>query len=92
MLQHRTYMVYNWLDHWLNQIFSLDIKWVFNQKLIKNWYIQKFNFDLTFQSYPDEGHHLYGVLEHAYRTMEYNLRDCLTLDTDDDRIKGPGSE
>ncbi|XP_055593286.1 dipeptidyl peptidase 4 [Uranotaenia lowii] len=40
-----------------------------------------------YQSYADEGHELFGVLEHAYRTMEDFLKKCLSLDSDDDKPK-----
>ncbi|XP_036148283.1 inactive dipeptidyl peptidase 10 isoform X2 [Monomorium pharaonis] len=33
-----------------------------------------------YQSYADEGHALRGVLEHAYRSMEDFLAECLALD------------
>uniref|UniRef100_A0A1B6C3H0 Peptidase S9 prolyl oligopeptidase catalytic domain-containing protein n=1 Tax=Clastoptera arizonana TaxID=38151 RepID=A0A1B6C3H0_9HEMI len=36
-----------------------------------------------YQSYADQGHDLEGVLEHAYRSMEDYLRECLTLDSDE---------
>lgn len=32
------------------------------------------------QSYADEDHALTGVLEHAYRSMEDFLAECLALD------------
>ncbi|XP_011501629.1 PREDICTED: venom dipeptidyl peptidase 4-like [Ceratosolen solmsi marchali] len=33
-----------------------------------------------YQSYADEDHALTGVLEHAYRSMEGFLAECLALD------------
>jgi hypothetical protein len=35
------------------------------------------------QSYADEGHLLVGVLEHVYRSMEDYLKECLSLDEDE---------
>jgi hypothetical protein len=35
---------------------------------------------LDAQSYADEDHALAGVLEHAYRSMEDFLAECLALD------------
>lgn len=39
----------------------------------------------SFQTYPNEGHELQGVLEHVYRSMEDFFQECLSLDTDDPR-------
>lgn len=36
-------------------------------------------------SYADEGHDLTGVIEHVYRSMEDFLRNCLSLDSDEDK-------
>ncbi|CAO1378587.1 unnamed protein product [Diamesa serratosioi] len=38
-----------------------------------------------YQAYADEGHELSGVTEHVYRSMEHYYRDCLSLDTDDEK-------
>ncbi|KAK9731510.1 Dipeptidyl peptidase IV (DPP IV) N-terminal region [Popillia japonica] len=38
-----------------------------------------------YQTYPNEGHELQGVLEHVYRSMEDFFQECLSLDTDDPR-------
>ncbi|XP_026469614.1 inactive dipeptidyl peptidase 10 [Ctenocephalides felis] len=42
-----------------------------------------------YQSYADEGHRLIGVLDHAYRSMEDYLRECLSLDPDDSKPSAP---
>lgn len=41
------------------------------------------NIDNLLQSYADEGHLLLGVLEHVYRSMEDYLKECLSLDEDE---------
>ncbi|ENN82878.1 hypothetical protein YQE_00752, partial [Dendroctonus ponderosae] len=36
-----------------------------------------------YQSYPDEGHELSGVLEHVYSSMQNFFEECLKLDTEE---------
>ncbi|XP_050306548.1 dipeptidyl aminopeptidase-like protein 6 isoform X1 [Anthonomus grandis grandis] len=36
-----------------------------------------------YQSYPDEGHELTGVLEHVYTSMQTFFEECLKLDTEE---------
>lgn len=49
-----------------------------------------FRFD-SIQTYADEGHDLTNVLEHVYKSMEYYLKDCLSLDPDDTKSEGADS-
>lgn len=49
-----------------------------------------FRFDFL-QTYADEGHELTNVLEHVYKSMEYYLKDCLSLDPDETKSEGTES-
>lgn len=37
------------------------------------------------QTYADEGHELSNVREHVYKSMEYYLTGCLSLDPDESK-------
>lgn len=41
---------------------------------------------IMFQSYADQGHDLSGVLEHVYSSMEEYLKECLSLDEDENQV------
>ncbi|XP_031617317.1 inactive dipeptidyl peptidase 10 isoform X1 [Contarinia nasturtii] len=44
-----------------------------------------------YQTYADEGHELSNVLEHVYKSMEHYLKDCLSLDPDDEKTEADSS-